>query len=117
VLLLRGPQTPGELRGRTDRMYHFAELADVQSALQKLGQREPPLVAMLRRQPGTKEARYAHLFSGPVDDSSTQASPELMRRASPVEDDRIARLESEVSALKQKLAALEESLANLVASR
>jgi len=117
VLLLRGPQTPGELRGRTDRMYHFAELADVQSTLQKLSQREPPLVAMLRRQPGTKEARYAHLFSGSVDESSTQASPEPMRRASPVEDDRIARLESEVSALKQKLAALEESLANLVASR
>jgi uncharacterized protein YceH (UPF0502 family) len=116
VLLLRGAQTPGELRGRTDRMFHFEELADVQSTLQKLAQREPPLVAMLRRQPGTKEARYVHLFSGPVSDSSAP-SAEPTRSASSADDDRIARLESEVSELKQKLAALEEHLANLVATR
>jgi uncharacterized protein YceH (UPF0502 family) len=64
VLLLRGPQTPGELRGRTERMHRFEELSDVQSTLQRLMQREPPLVKVLPRQPGTKEARYAHLFSG-----------------------------------------------------
>src|ERR1700734_3950384 len=64
VLLLRGPQTPGELRGRGERMHRFEELSDVQSALQRLMQREPPLVKVLSRQPGTKEARYAHLFSG-----------------------------------------------------
>src|SRR5580704_12617869 len=64
VLLLRGPQTPGELRGRGERMHRFEELSDVQSALQRLMQREPPLVKVLPRQPGTKEARYAHLFSG-----------------------------------------------------
>src|ERR1700728_3702775 len=55
VLLLRGPQTPGELRGRTDRLHSFAELADVLAGLQKLSERTPPLVAVLPRQPGTKE--------------------------------------------------------------
>ncbi len=117
VLLLRGAQTPGELRSRTDRMFHFEELADVQSTLQKLAQREPPLVAMLRRQPGTKEARYMHLFSGPVDEGSAPTGPEPMQRASAIDADRIARLEAEVSELKQKLAALQEHLANLEASR
>ena len=116
VLLLRGAQTPGELRSRTDRMYHFEELADVQSTLQKLAQREPPLVAMLRRQPGTKEARYAHLLSGAVEETSVPA-PEPVRQTTSVDSDRIARLEAEVSELKQKLAALEEHIANLVASR
>src|SRR6185437_14869660 len=64
VLLLRGPQTPGELRGRSDRMYRFETLDDVQSGLQRLMDRQPPLVAVLSRQPGTKESRYTHLFSG-----------------------------------------------------
>src|SRR5579863_5878349 len=64
VLLLRGPQTPGELRGRTDRMYHFEALEDVVSTLDRLAHREPPLAAILPRQPGTKESRYTHLFSG-----------------------------------------------------
>ena len=67
VLLLRGPQTPGELRGRTDRLHRFDEIGDVLGALQKLMEREPPLVAVLPRQPGTKESRYAHLLSGPVE--------------------------------------------------
>jgi len=64
VLLLRGPQTPGELRSRTDRMYHFETLDDVVSTLDRLAQREPPLTCILPRQPGTKESRYMHLFSG-----------------------------------------------------
>ncbi len=64
VLLLRGPQTPGELRGRADRMYHFDALEDVVSTLDRLAQRQPPLAAVLPRQPGTKESRYMHLFSG-----------------------------------------------------
>src|SRR5258707_6157602 len=63
VLLLRGPQTPGELRSRTDRMYHFEALEDVVSTLDRLSQREPPLAAILPRQPWTKESRYTHLFS------------------------------------------------------
>ena len=62
ALLLRGPQTPGELRGRTDRMHKFEEIGDVLAGLQKLMEREPSLVAVLPRQPGTKESRYAHLL-------------------------------------------------------
>jgi uncharacterized protein len=64
VLLLRGPQTAGELRGRSERMHRFEELDDVQSTLQRLMQRDPPLVKALSRQPGTKESRYAQLLSG-----------------------------------------------------
>lgn len=67
VLLLRGPQTPGELRGRTERIYRFEELEDVVGVLQKLMQREEPLVAALPRQPGTKEIRYVELLSGSVE--------------------------------------------------
>src|SRR5579864_9410917 len=63
VLLIRGPQTPGELRGRTERMYHFEGLDDVSSTLDRLAQRQPPLTTVLPRQPGTKESRYMHLFS------------------------------------------------------
>ena len=66
-LLLRGPQTPGELRSRADRMHRFEDLGIVQSTLQRLMKREPPLAKMLPRQPGTKEARYAHLLSGDVE--------------------------------------------------
>jgi uncharacterized protein len=65
-LLLRGPQTPGELRSRAERMHRFDDLGQVQSTLQRLAQREPPVVKILPRQPGTKEARYAHLLSGDV---------------------------------------------------
>src|SRR5258706_7910135 len=66
VLLLRGPQTPGELRGRTERLHRFESLDDVQSALQKLMQRDPALVKVLPRQPGTKESRWVHLMAGDV---------------------------------------------------
>jgi len=62
VLLLRGAQTPGELRGRAERMYRFETLGDVHAALDRLSQRQPPLVAVLPRQPGTKESRYMHFL-------------------------------------------------------
>ena len=67
VLLLRGPQTPGELRGRTERLHRFEEIADVLAGLQKLMEREPGMVVQLARQPGMKESRWAHLLSGPVE--------------------------------------------------
>src|SRR3954467_4278676 len=67
VLLLRGPQTPGELRGRTERLHRFEDLDEVQAPLQRLIEHDPPLAAMLPRQPGTKESRYAHLLSGKID--------------------------------------------------
>jgi uncharacterized protein YceH (UPF0502 family) len=72
-LLLRGPQTPGELRSRAERMHLFEDLSVVLTTLKRLMEREPPLVALLPRQPGMKEARYAHLLSGPVDAHETQA--------------------------------------------
>src|ERR1700758_1764563 len=67
VLLLRGPQTPGELRGRTERMYRFEAIEDVLGTLQRLMQRDQALVKPLPRQPGTKETRFAHLLSGDVE--------------------------------------------------
>src|SRR5215475_4506404 len=73
VLLLRGPQTPGELRTRTERMYAFEGLESVHNALNLLAKREPPLVKVLARQPGTKESRYAHLLS-PIAESGQGSS-------------------------------------------
>ena len=67
VLMLRGPQTLGELRNHSQRMHEFGDLDDVQYALQKLAAHEPPLVVDLPRQPGQKEGRYAHLLSGEPD--------------------------------------------------
>lgn len=72
-LLLRGPQTPGELRSRAERMHLFEDLSVVLTTLKRLMEREPPLVALLPRQPGMKEARYAHLLSGPVEAREAQA--------------------------------------------
>src|SRR2546430_1684284 len=76
VLLLRGPQTPGELRDRTERMHQFDDLGAVQSSLQHLMKREPALVKVLPRQPGTKESRYAHLLSGDVEEWDAKPVPE-----------------------------------------
>jgi len=104
VLMLRGPQTPGELRGRTERMHRFEELSDVNSALQRLSQRDPPLVRMLPRQPGTKEARYAHLLSGEVEIAEPAHEPAPADNTA--DSERIARLESEVGSLKAEIAEL-----------
>jgi len=104
VLLLRGPQTPGELRGRTERMHRFEELSDVLSALQRLMQREPSLAKVLPRQPGTKEARYAHLLSGeppagPVAGVRETREDPVVRLQTSVD-----RLEAEVADLKRQFA-------------
>jgi uncharacterized protein len=108
VLLLRGPQTPGELRGRTERMYRFEELSDVQATLQRLMQRETPLVKMLPRQPGTKESRFAHLLSGDVE--GYVAPPETASAGNAEDDSRLARLESEVADLRRELADLRQQM-------
>jgi uncharacterized protein YceH (UPF0502 family) len=114
VLLLRGPQTPGELRGRTERMYKFEALEDVEATLKRLMEREPPLAAVLPRQPGTKEARYMHLFSG---ESPPQINePTVSRsRIQSSDDERIANLESEMSAMKLELAELKRQVAEFTA--
>lgn len=113
VLLLRGPQTPGELRGRADRMYHFETLEDVVSTLDRLAQREPPLVCVLARQPGTKESRYMHLFSGGPSEAvmARAASPVTDANAAPSANDRLSRLEEDVAQLRQELAEMRERLA------
>ena len=111
-LLLRGPQTPGELRGRAGRMHPFDDLAQVQSTLQRLMQREPPIVKMLPRQPGTKEVRYAHLLSGDVRTPPPEAPSEAAAVVPKAFDgSRIARLENEVAALQKELADVKQQLA------
>ncbi len=119
VLLLRGPQTPGELRSRTDRMYHFEALDDIVSTLDRLAQREPPLARILPRQPGTKESRYTHLFSGePPEASVARTRPERESMGpSPATAgttsvaDRVTTLEEEVSRLRQELSEVQQQLA------
>jgi len=111
VLLLRGPQTPGELRGRTDRMYHFEALEDVVSTLDRLAHREQPLVAMLPRQPGTKESRYMHLFSGEAPPQATVEKMTVPGSDSASGVDRISVLEQEVSRLRAELTDVQQQLA------
>ena len=109
VLLLRGPQTPGELRGRTERMHLFNDLDEVQSTLQRFIQRNPPLIAMLARQPGTKESRYMHLFSGDVD--SWQPPSNSVTSPITSDGDRIADLETAVAGLQKEIAELKREFA------
>jgi hypothetical protein len=99
VLLLRGAQTPGELRGRAERMYRFEELEDVLTTIEKLSQRETALVAVLPRQPGTKESRYMHLFSGDAP-AGEVASRAVVRSSG---DDRVSQLEGEVAELRREV--------------
>lgn len=118
VLLLRGPQTPGELRGRTERMHRFETLDDVQSALHKLMEREPPLAKILPRQPGTKESRYAHLLFGDVVSEAQQAAttataPPPAGTPHSADSDRLAHLEEEVGALRRELAELKDQMERL----
>jgi hypothetical protein len=122
VLLLRGPQTPGELRGRTERLHHFDEIGEVLAGLQKLMEREPPLVALLPRQPSTKESRYAHLLSGPVESLPVAAIAEsafAKREPGQItvqdagQEERIAQLEATVAELKQEVAELRQKFDDL----
>jgi uncharacterized protein YceH (UPF0502 family) len=111
-LLLRGPQTPGELRSRAERMHPFDDLAQVQSTLQRLAQREPPVVKVLPRLPGTKEARYAQLLSGDVQAQTLHAAPDAeANHGSAADGDRVARLENEVAALQKDVSDLKQQLA------
>src|SRR4051794_3020644 len=107
VLLLRGPQTPGELRGRTERLHRFETLDDVQSALQKLMQRDPVLVRVLPRQPGTKESRWVHLMSGDVAVAETH-QPIAAADGGAEVGERVARVEEEVSALRREFGEIKD---------
>jgi uncharacterized protein len=108
VLLLRGPQTPGELRGRSERMHRFEELSDVQATLQRLMQRDPPLAKVLPRQPGTKEARYAHLLAGDVIEAAPITA--FVDSGAPT----TSHLEAEVAALREEVAELRSQVERLL---
>lgn len=125
LLMLRGPQTPGELRSRADRLYPFDDLGAVQATLERLATRSAdetgnqntvPLVAVQPRQPGSREARYAHLLGDPPDLTLTRRSgiPGPSEGQTPAQDsvdtERIARLEAEVASLT---AALEDLRARI----
>lgn len=106
TLLLRGAQTPGELRTRASRMHEFSDMQEVEQTLEGLAAREDgPYVVRLAREPGKRESRYMHLFSGEVDSSVKSSAPDITAG----EDDlvaRVAALEDEVAGLKQRLDAL-----------
>ncbi|WP_263410866.1 YceH family protein [Terriglobus tenax] len=106
LLLLRGPQTPGELRTRADRMYAFDDVPAVQSALNRLIERETPLVVLLPRQPGAREARYAHLLSGMPDVTEMSAAAKNTTAGS----NRMEELEAKIAVLEERMAALEQRL-------
>lgn len=109
TLLLRGAQTPGELRGRAERMHKFADMAEVESALENLAQREDgPYVVRLPREPGKRESRYMHRFSGDV-----ETLINVVEAVSPSSDElsaRVEALEIDVAELKQRLNSLLEHL-------
>lgn len=110
VLMLRGPQTPGELRSRTAHLHNFDSLPAVEETINKLSTRPEPLITKLPRTPGTKEARYAHLLGGEIKivESSSSAPSEPTSSLQPlalshVEGDRLTKLEAEVAELRKEL--------------
>ena len=110
VLMLRGPQTVGEIRGRTGRLYEFKELEEVDLTLQALMAAQPPFVVRLPRQPGTKEARYAHLLEGEVQVEERQPAARLEPATVDVrqENERLAALETELVQVRADLTELQQ---------
>jgi uncharacterized protein YceH (UPF0502 family) len=108
-LMLRGPQTPGELRSRAERMHRFEDLESLEATLQKLSERQPPLVKKLPRLPGTKEPRYAHLLAD--DQPEWSIAAEAAPGADSASDERVAQLAAEMEEIKRQLANLEKQFA------
>ncbi|HZM86803.1 MAG TPA: YceH family protein [Blastocatellia bacterium] len=110
VLMLRGPQTVGEIRGRTTRLYEFKELEEVELTLQALLSAQPPLALKLPRQPGTKESRYAHLLAGAVQIEEREVAPRLEPATVAIrqENERLAALEDETAQLRSDLQELKQ---------
>ncbi len=104
VLMLRGPQTPGEIKGRTGRMFSFENLSQVDAVLQNLIQKEEPLVAKLPRQAGTKESRYSHLLSGAPSNIETAQK----ENDQPDQAERITKLEGDIENLRAELNELKD---------
>jgi len=111
-LMVRGPQTVGELRTRGERMHPFADLAAVEEVLGELMERETPLVARLARQPGRKESRYAQLWGGEPESAPDEggAPPESARQRVMAENERIGKLEEEVALLRAEVATLRQAV-------
>lgn len=112
LLLLRGPQTPGELRGRSERMHSFDDLNAVQSSLQHLMKREPPLVKALARQPGTKETRYVHLLSGDVECWESPSVVQPNTDVASLDEEKIKKLEEEMVTLRNEITELKRQFAS-----
>jgi uncharacterized protein YceH (UPF0502 family) len=114
VLLLRGPQTLGELRPRTERLFKFDNLPEVEASLDALAGRLPqPLVVKLPRQPGTKDSRFAHLLAGPIVTADIAPEPAGPTASAPAAaTDRISRLEHEVTELRRDLTEVRQTLAD-----
>jgi uncharacterized protein YceH (UPF0502 family) len=120
VLMLRGPQTPGELRQRTERIHHFASAEELDAAIERLAERD--LVVRLERRPGQKESRYAHLLGGEVAEAAATVvapgpvvpertpPPAEAHAAPPPDDGRLERLEAEVAELRAAVQALKAEL-------
>jgi uncharacterized protein YceH (UPF0502 family) len=114
VLFLRGPQTPGELRTRTNRLCEFKDVQEVEIVLYRLMTRSDPLIAKLPMEPGKRESRYMHLFSG--DPETFLRETPLSTRAEPASGgmvERVAALEETVAELKEEVAALRQMLEDL----
>lgn len=113
VLLLRGPQTLGELRTRTERLYDFSGLGEVQETLDGLARRDEPLVTRLERLAGQKEARFAHLLSGEIDvEAFAAAQASLHPRLGGFGAERIEKLEEDVASLRAEVATLKSTFEN-----
>lgn len=109
VLMLRGAQTPGEVRSRTAPLYNFDSLDEVEATLQSLIERDTPLVVRLPRQAGTKESRFMHLVAGEVAIDYQEAAPrEAPAPRARVDEERVAKLEEQVAALQGELAELRQ---------
>jgi uncharacterized protein YceH (UPF0502 family) len=109
VMLLRGPQTLGELRTRTERLYNFSGLGEIQETLDGLIRRDDPLVVKLPIQPGQKEARFAHLLSGEIDIEALAVAHAARASRGGADAERIEKLEEEVASLRTEVETLKET--------
>jgi uncharacterized protein len=126
LLMLRGPQTAGEIRGRSERLYTFDDIAAAQTTLERLAAREAateespnatgPLTVLLPRQPGSREARYMHLLTG-APDLAAMTPQSTMPRETPAAGSQLAQLEQQVAALSEALAALQQRVEHLEAQK
>lgn len=114
ALLLRGPQTPGELRSHTNRLCKFRDMPEVESALDRLMERsDGPFVAKLAREPGKRESRYMHLFSGDAPAMEFSGSTHNVSDLSGAEPERLDQLERRVDELEQEIVQLKRALEQL----